>query len=341
MSKRTERRDLPSHSRIEHHQIQGKTLVPPLLKIPHLEFNSWVNERLPEMVWAALLISELLPRTEALGVFRELADYTAKFRNGGTAHDVTFSGLSRLEPEVLDGALDVLTSTDQRKKALRPILLLRDLPSRDRWDRKIAMPTEAETDWFRLTLAISRSFDHQSQEATDCRWVRVICMMASGKLKFPRNLEENVKELALYPSYGDMRKVRPSIRALELMFPIDAGEDWAGRFWDQCYRETPCLHHESVKETVTEPPISLDHLREIRDLLVRHYFQTMQTTSIDSRHDSVFGIPLYCLSMLIELQSTGLNRSITGRLTLRTLVESFINLVYLEKKNDPDIWRSW
>jgi len=165
--------------------------------------------------------------------------------------------------------------------------------------------------------------------------------MASGKLKFPRNLEENAKELAFYPSYGDLRKVRPSIRALEIMLPIEAGAAWAVKFWDQCFKETPCLLLKEAKENDSEASISLDHLQEIRELLVKHAFQTMQTTSIDPRHDSVFGIPLYCLNILIELQSTGLNRSSIGRLALRTFVESFINLAYLKKKDDPELWRSW
>lgn len=340
MSERTAKDDSPSHSRIEHHQFQGKTLIPPLLGIPNLQFNSWVNDRLPEMVWAVLLVSEL-PRTEALDVFRDLAEYTARFRNGSTVYDVTVSGLSRLQPEVLDGALNVLTLTDQRRKALLPILLLRDLPSREKWDPKIAMRTEPETDWSRLTLAISRSFDHQSQEATDCHWARVICMMASGKLLFPPNLEEIGKELVSYPLYGDMRKVRPSIRACELMLPIEGGGDWAGKFWDQCFRETPCMRFEDAKELVSGPSVSLDHLQKIRNLLVDHAIQTMRITSIDPRRDSIFGIPLYCLSMLIELESTGLNKSIIGRLALRTIVESFITLAYLKQKDDPDLWRSW
>src|SRR5208282_4894569 len=129
MSIENKRSDQPSHSGIEDHQIQGKTLVPPFLKLRQLQFNSWINERLPEMVWAALLVSEL-PRTEALGVFQELAKYAARFRNGGTVSDVTFSSFSSLPPDVLDGALDVLTLTDPLKKSLRPILLLRDLPSK-------------------------------------------------------------------------------------------------------------------------------------------------------------------------------------------------------------------
>ena len=47
------------YSRIESHKRQKKTLVPPLMALPNVALRSWVDDRMPEMIWAALLIARL------------------------------------------------------------------------------------------------------------------------------------------------------------------------------------------------------------------------------------------------------------------------------------------
>lgn len=67
---------LSGHTRV------GKTLAPPMMNLPGaINFSSWANERLPEMLWAALVIT-VFPREDALGLFRELASLGIKYRDG-------------------------------------------------------------------------------------------------------------------------------------------------------------------------------------------------------------------------------------------------------------------
>jgi len=61
-----------AYSGIAAHKRQKKALVPPFMAIPGLKFSSWINDRLPEMLWCALLISHL-GRDRALDVFRKTA----------------------------------------------------------------------------------------------------------------------------------------------------------------------------------------------------------------------------------------------------------------------------
>ena len=65
-------------------------------------------------------------------------------------------------------------------------------------------------------------------------------MLAAGRLKLPT--EEHAREYLEYPNYGDMRKVRPSIRAAEGGFLI-AGEnlEWSNKFWKNCLDATDCF----------------------------------------------------------------------------------------------------
>jgi hypothetical protein len=48
-----------TYSGIAAHKRQRKALVPPFMAIPGIKLSSWIKDRLPEMLWCALLISEL------------------------------------------------------------------------------------------------------------------------------------------------------------------------------------------------------------------------------------------------------------------------------------------
>jgi hypothetical protein len=117
------------HSTIEQHDRQGKMLIPPLANLPNVQPMSWRDDRLPEMLWAALLVAHL-PRFEALNVFRELAEYAHQYRDTDSPDDVTHAGLEKLKPQRLLEMLCLITRTDERKYALRSLRLLEDLPAK-------------------------------------------------------------------------------------------------------------------------------------------------------------------------------------------------------------------
>lgn len=333
------------HSTLAEHRHHGKSLIPPFAQLPpSVQSKSWRDERLPEMLWAALLVTHL-PRSEALGVFRELADCIhrlSKAHESDQPYSVTLSSLAKLKPEVLQEILGIIASDNELKQILRPLLLFRELPARDYWQGVLEQTPSAE-DWRNLMLAVAKTLDHQSQESTDCRWVRVICIMAAGKLAFPKQLEELAKEFAYYPDYGDMRKVRPSIRAIELALDSAAEIDqgWADKFWTQCLLDTPCFPLPSTSVPTFVVGTTPERVRQVYNLLVEHGNQTVSTTAIDAKHDTVFGIAFYCLGILQELLRVGASQSITARIGLRTLVECFVTLSYLVKQDNPDLWKSY
>jgi Family of unknown function (DUF5677) len=75
--------------------------------------------------------------------------------------------------------------------------------------------------------------------------------------------------------------------------------------------------------------------------LIKHFFNTNKTTAIDVQHDIVFGIALYCLSLLKELLRIGNSQSILSRLALRTLLECFATISYLFKQSNSELWKSY
>lgn len=332
--------DIDSYSTLEQHSRRGKLLTPPLAQIPKLNPISWMNHRLPEMLWAVLLVGHL-PREQALGSFRQLANYIFSLPESDRFGQVTHSCLALLPRTRLAAVVDVISSQKEHSEVLRPLLLLKDLPAAGTW-REVLGGSPSSSSWELLAHAVARTLFHQSQESTDCRWARVIAKMAAGELILP---DEDARELADYPRRGDMRKVRPSIRATEATLssaPDQSPGEWPTLFWNQCLRETPCFPLGA--EVPNARPLAgttVDRVREVYQGLRKHCAETTETTAVDARHDAVFGLALYCLALAEQLLRVGNCHMVTARTALRTVVECYVTLAYLVKKNNQELWKSY
>lgn len=335
---------LSGHTRI------GKMLVPPLMRMPGgVNFLSWCNNRLPEMLWAALLM-EVLPREDALGAFREIASLGIAYREKGDKGNLwglNLSALAKQPYELISAIVRIVKKHPRAITALRPLLLFESLPARDVWKTEITADPE-DGDWQTLAKAVSKCFDHQSQEATDIRWLRLMFKICLGALHFPSSMEERIEELRLYPNKGDMRSVRPFIRAGEMSLEMGAEgetprEPWPEDFWRECMDRTTCVPAHTPKDTRTafDRQAFLDGLMETRMSVIEHWSGTLSTTGVDPRHDTVFGFALYTLSCILEMASVSNRHGISGRLFLRCLTESRITLAYLVQMDDPELWKKF
>ncbi|MEA3429323.1 MAG: DUF5677 domain-containing protein, partial [Thermodesulfobacteriota bacterium] len=328
---------------IAKHDRKGKVLIPPMVGIPNVHFSSWINDRLPEMIWAALLLTnDNMSREQALDVFRQVGRFISKNSENTALPEITITGLSTFPKDKLLELLISIAAKENQRKALLPLLIFDSLPAKEIWLKAISLKDD-EIGWEPLAHAVAKTLDHQSQSATDCRWLRVYCMMLGGRLKLPS--EELIKEIYYYPNYGDMRKVRPSIRASEGSFSIlDEKQDtWPVEFWKECYEKTPCLPL-NIKPDYPFKTDSQYILRSLSDIYIKlanHSLSTTKQTDVNPRHDTVFGTALFSLLLLRELLKSDNRISIAGRLILRTVVECYITLSYLIKKDDDELWKSY
>ena len=336
-----------NYSTIKDHKHQGKKLIPTWRQIPNFQTVSWMNDRLPDMLWAILLVT-LIPREQALDVFRLIVKYIDALSNEEKFGDITHTGLSKLPPKHLDDVLSIITSCQEQKQALAPLLLLDELPAKEAWV-KVLEVDEAYIDWEPLMIAVAHTLGHQSQESTDCRWLRVFCAMVAYELPSPPDQE--IKDgIVFYPNVGDLRAIRPSIRAFENVLTTEEKLSktdterltWAEKFWDECLVKTQCFQPNSnYTETDISAGTTEEHIAEVRNLFVEHTHKTQTTSGLDAQHDTVLGIGLYCLALLIELLQDGSCNSISARTTLRTIAECYITLEYLAKKDEAELWQSY
>ncbi|HEV2221724.1 MAG TPA: DUF5677 domain-containing protein [Candidatus Acidoferrales bacterium] len=329
-----------SYSGIDAHKRHKKVLVPPLMAIPGIALQSWLNDRLPEMLWSALLIS-VFGRDRALLRFRAIAALIPELPPEKRIVQPTLSSLAALEEGMLHKFLSKICSDGETKDALRPLLHFDDLPAKAHWARVIDQ-SPAIKDWEYLQAAVLPVLDHQSQEATDCRWLRVLFQTLSGQLHLPTR--EHVREILEYPNFGLQQKVRPTIRSMEGMIDqfSKPTSSWPQSFWNQCLRDSPCEPRHTM-ETEWSPHITTSdrRVRQVREALERHEKSCLKTTEVDARHDAAFGFGAYALAILDELLSLGNSTAIIGRIGLRTLLESYVVLVHLAKRDDPSLWMAY
>jgi hypothetical protein len=323
-------------SSLDQHKRHGSRLVPPAALIPSLKHSSWIDDRMPELLWGALLLNRF-DRETVLEIFRTLGNRVAKQT---ASYDIRHSGIAAALPESKSVIIDFLCRPREGRIALRPLLLLPELPGREAWVSAI-QDDPREQDWQYLAAAVAEVLYHQSQLATDLRWVVVLCRVAAGKLHLPPN---RVKELALYPHLGDQRSVRPSIRATEISLSTmrNAHETFPTEFWARCLASTECTPLvETVVQDEQTTGTTVRHLDIVLRRLINHCGATRTTSGVDSRHDAVFGMTLFALVLVAELMRIGASVSIGARFMLRALLELYVTLAFLVKKDDKALWDSY
>jgi hypothetical protein len=326
------------------HRKIGKDVVPPmaeLLRQVNAHRGDWSGERLPEMLWAAMLLVTV-GRDKTLSRFHRLAEYLCDRCREDESRKlilryVSLSGLEKWSDEDWQQFVSIIIGDE--KEVFSDLLRFDNLPGKERWFA-VAPPSKVD-DFELLKHALAATLWHQTQEATDCRWMKVMAAVVTGAMVLPS--EELWKEITEYPTYGDMRAVRPMIRAnegsIDMMSP-SSPSSWAPRFWQQAYDLTKNDHAAfSPAPAVATSRATLDDVRRVRVALIEHAHQTTVGTNVDPRHEASFGFACYALTIMAEMLAAENAFGINGRDLLRSLTETLITFSSLAKNDDPKLWQ--
>lgn len=345
MSRKNKSSKRPSGQRgmtsgLDQHKQQGKRLVAPFNSLgANIHPLSWRDERLPEVLWTALL-SRAIQRERCLDLFRAVfTQVKALHQDLGPTH----TELAKLDEQAFDTLFQPVLKDADARDALAPLLALEGLPDRRHWQRHLP-DLEFQNSLQALADAVAMTTDHQSQEATDCRWVIVMFHCSLGRIHTSR-FPQVMAEIADYPNEGDQRAVRPAIRSMEMaisMNPTAKRENnWPQAFWAEAFTKSECIIAPYKKAKPTDTGAIVEALGSIYVEAIKHFYATLGTTDVDARHDAVFGLVLYGINLAITMNHGISHHRVQGRLAIRTLVECFIVLAYLVKRDEAGLWKKY
>lgn len=338
-----------SKTKLTDHQFTGKKLIPPLATIP-MTPSSWIDTRMPQMLWAVLL-TNAFSREEVLERFENVVDVACEVSDTKDPNwrtkplIVTLAGIASLDVKDKQKLMQVIAPDEKAKEALLPMLFFDNFPDKKQWE-SILKKSPSKTDWNKLAEAIAGCFDHQSQKATDCRWVKALYVVKSGYISFTANATKTPHAVLDYPTHNEeeLRFSRPGVRALEI--GLGNGEnEWSEHFWQECFEKTGCIPRTISEDEIEKRYPSHEQLveekkklNEINQGLTDHFWKTAKGSDRDPKHEVGFGIALYAADLATSTILLGMGRTSQGRMVLRSLVECLISLKYLSVKDDPKLW---
>ena len=139
------------YSRLEQHARSGTTLTPPWLTLPNLQKTSWINDRLPELLWAVLLATQM-ERKAALEIFRSVARVGVDYRGIGKI-PITLSGIASMPQAARDAIIGAITADPTSRAALKCLTAFKDLPAREAWLARLGVPN-SPIDWMPLMSGV-------------------------------------------------------------------------------------------------------------------------------------------------------------------------------------------
>jgi hypothetical protein len=335
------------HTPLGKHKRIKSRLVPPLQQLSissKLQFSSWVDERLPEVLWLAIIRASE-SQEKSLGIFRAILsrfDYSCD-----TTPILTHSFLASLTQVEFDAFMAPVLGDAVMVEHLGALLLFETLPDRTHWKRHVKLHKNPADAIKVLAEATFRCLDHQSQESTDIRWFSVMCVVRNGKMHLPNEPRflEMAKEWHEYPNYGDQRQVRPSIRATEIAFrtgPNSTPSEWCPEFWKTCWKNTECIAGERAIAKKKLKEINATKLEEklidLYSALLEHARESRPNTNLDARHDAAFGLTLYAVYLAYESVATAAYTRAIGQIIVRVIAECVLTLCYLSHKDEKSLW---
>ena len=184
VKKKRYRRKIKSTA-LDRRQRKGKKLLSPFARVQGLvNWQSWANDRLPNILWACVLAGSL-DRDHYLTLFRQIAISARSALEDEDHASLCQNFLSTLNQDVFDLVFSPLTSDGDAAPLVQCLALIDGLPDLEHWRRLFPDTAPSAELWDRLARGVFFCIDHQSQEATDVRWLKLVFLAISGKLLLP------------------------------------------------------------------------------------------------------------------------------------------------------------
>ncbi|MUL36586.1 DUF5677 domain-containing protein [Gloeocapsopsis dulcis] len=339
----TSEKNVSSLSDHKLHRRQGRVISPINDSLgDQLRLSSWAKERMPEYLWLGLILMEYRREEGFQKAGAILNNISTQIQN------LSKPKLSQILELPYDEQASVFQIILEQVEpfVLSPLTVLyraRDYPQ---FNEAFNVPEiNFEVRLKQLTNAIEIYSPHQSNEATDLRFLTLELHIFAGRIHISKDAPNALEALSIYPytSHDDerMKMYRPTIRAMEGSFGENEDGEFTSEFWKKIGMITRCnptriMHDEN---TFNYQPF-IEQYRKVLEYVTNSY----KTESLlDDRFDVIIGSITYALRLFSEIYDNNLGNGILGRYAIRTIIEILIILKYLLKReNDhPKIWEEY
>lgn len=331
-------------SDLKSHKYKKGLIQPPMNTLPNMQPSSWTNDRIPEYLWLGLILMNY-ERTEGIEKAGKILKEISKVNKSiirpklsliFSLPDIEQENIYKIicniiNPEILASLTAIYRNLDY--SMFNKYFNVKDITIIDRINY--------------ITEAVKLYYDHQSNEATDLRFLVLAMMIFQDKLRFHQKSRlPEVLENYPYTNHTDekMKMYRPSIRATEIMdMEAPPDKEFINIFWKEIGMKTNCapiiigFNKEDVevdyKEYILEFQEKLNHLLN----------EKKEKSLIDDKFDVIIGTVTYALKIFNDVVEKNLDDSILSRHAFRTILETYINIKYLLKieSDHPNIWEEY
>lgn len=206
-------------SKLSDHTFQKGKFITPINAIPLMheleDEKSWTYGRMPEYLWIGLIL-KYYGRDEGLRKSYGIISALHKLAPG--LYTARLSQILKLDADIQKRFYDYIICSGA-KEALAPLTVFLTASKAPVFAECFYCPDQSIEDRCEVMIQTMREImDHQSNEATDIRFVALYFNQLSGKVHL---LKEQVDLLVAYPAskHTDeiMRMARPAVRVHEMM----------------------------------------------------------------------------------------------------------------------------
>lgn len=333
------------YTKLSEHKLNKGVFVTPfhsILSMHELEDEkSWAYGRMPEYLWIGLIL-KYYGREEG---FKKLNIIISKLHN--LAPELSTARLSHILKLDSDIQKEFYKSIVQigAGEALAPLTIYLTTSKAPIFAEFFYSREQSiEYRCKKIVQTMNDIMYHQSNEATDIRFIALYLYLVSGKLHIQKNQADL---LSAYPKtkHEDeiMHRARPLVRAMEItVLTFEETEtEYLKGFWKCVSEMTDCNIY------IIDIPKENRNVTQYMESLykVQSYLSDLFVVSepLNEKMNVLIGLFTYSYKIMKEVYEYQLFNAISGRSCVRTLIEVYIMMKYLVKNesNHDNIWRGY
>lgn len=320
-------------SKLSDHTFQKGKFITPINAIPLMheleDEKSWTYGRMPEYLWIGLIL-KYYGRDEGLRKSYGIISALHKLASG--LYTARLSQILKLDADIQKRFYDYIICSGA-KEALAPLTVFLTASKAPVFAKCFYCPDQSVEDRCEAIIQTMREImDHQSNEATDIRFVALYFNQLSGEVHL---LREQVDLLVAYPSSKHTDEImcmaRPTVRSLEMMILTfeEVDSAYLKEFWRCVSEMTDCsifaIRFSEEKRNITA------YMEKLHEVFVYLSELFLTAAPLNEKMSVLLGIATYSYKRLKEIYEHQLFNSISGRSCVRVLIEDYIMMKYLVK----------